>query len=124
MNKLMALQFLRNLGHENGVTEIRILGASFYGNQLLRKNGATVSGYYDPDHYEEAVEHMERFDGIGNIYCCLNPAHPDLIARSRNCLRSYPKATTGDDEVINLNWLPVDVDPYRPAGIPSNYRPL
>ncbi len=37
---------------------------------------------------------------------------------------SYPKATTGDDEIVRINWLPIDVDPYRPAEISSTEAEL
>jgi hypothetical protein len=33
---------------------------------------------------------------------------------------AYPQSTTSDDEVIRINWLPIDIDPYRPSNVPSS----
>ncbi len=114
------IAYLHTLGHKDGVTEFRILDAGqAYGGKIVRRNRATVSGYYDTAHYEKGVIDIRPYIGVGNVYATLNPAHPDLRARSCNRLTHFPKATTGDDEVIRLCWLPIDVDPYRPAEIPS-----
>jgi len=118
------LSYLRTLGHQDGVTEIRILDAASNWGRIVRRSRATVSGYYDRDHYEKAIHDMRPYNGVGNIYACLNPAHPELQARACNRLVPYPKATTGDDEIIRLNWLPIDVDPFRPSEIPATEAEL
>ena len=33
---------------------------------------------------------------------------------------AYPQSTTSDDKVTHINWLPIDIDPYRPSNIPSS----
>jgi predicted P-loop ATPase len=53
------------------------------------------------------------------VYFTLNPVQPELLSRSNNRLKNRPKATTTDKEIIFRIWLPVDVDPIRPAEISS-----
>jgi putative DNA primase/helicase len=42
-----------------------------------------------------------------------------LLARSANKVTGYAKTTTRDRDIVRRRWLPVDLDPVRPAGIPS-----
>jgi len=42
-----ALSYLQILGHEQGVTEIRIIGAALYRGHVARRNNAVISGYYN-----------------------------------------------------------------------------
>jgi len=114
------LGYLKQLGHEDSVTEIRIIGAAWYRGQVTRRNKATLSGYYDPAHYSQAVQDLQPYNGIGNIYATLNPVAPEIHARAHNRLVPYPQLTTSDDEVTRINWLPIDIDPYRPSNIPSS----
>ena len=44
---------------------------------------------------------------------------PDLLARSCNRLKKFAATTTRDADIIALHWLPVDLDPKRPADISS-----
>jgi len=113
------LTYLHALRHEGGVTEVRILGAGVQGGRIVRLNGATVSGYYDPEYYEKLLMDIRPYNGIGNTYTTLNPAHHHLLARACNRLVHRPKATTGDNEISRLFWLPIDVDPYRPSETPA-----
>ena len=120
----LMLAYLHLLGHQDGVTEIRILNAGIYRGRIVWRSQGIVSGYYDSDHYEKAVQDIRPYNGTGNIYTCLNPAHPDLLARACNRLVPYSRATTGDAEIIRLNWVPIDIDPYRPSGIPATEKEL
>jgi hypothetical protein len=116
--KELARQFLRqHISQPDTVLEIRILGAAVRGSKIVRHNSAINSGYYDPDHIDKAVDDAWHFNGFGNIYFTLNPVHPQLICRADNRIETYARATTGDDGIAHINWLPVDVDPYRPTGI-------
>ena len=43
----------------------------------------------------------------------------DLLARSCNAFGAYAKHTTSDTDIVVRRWLPIDLDPVRPAGISS-----
>ena len=116
----LSLSFLSQLGHEQGVTEIRIIGAVPSRGQVSRRSKATISGYYDAAHYPQAIQDLQPYNGVGNIYAALNPVAPEIHARAHNRLVPYPQSTTSDDEVSRINWLPIDIDPYRPSNIPSS----
>ena len=47
-------------------------------------------------------------------------ARPRLIARAQNHLRENAKTTTSDAEITRRTALLIDLDPTRPAGIPSS----
>jgi hypothetical protein len=80
------------------------------------KDRTAVSGYFD-DH-EELVEEATKLDGRGFIvYVTLNPVQPALLARAQNKIKTYPKATTSDADILRRRWLPVDLDPVRPADV-------
>ena len=79
----------------------------------------TMAGYYD-DH-ELFAKHVRQADkqAKGNIYFTLQVIDHRLLARALN--RMLPlKATTTDRDVLAYRWLPVDLDPIRPAGISSS----
>ena len=94
--------------HDAGDTfEIRIPDAG---------SARTISGYFtDFAKAAEEIEHYTR--GGAAIYVTINPVDPRLIGRSNNCLKARAKNTTADKDITRLNWLPVDGDPPRPAGI-------
>ena len=46
--------------------------------------------------------------------------HPDLFARSVNTYQKYAIETTADKDILRRQWLPIDLDPIRPAGISSS----
>ncbi len=89
------------------VTEVRIPGRP------------TMAGYFD-DH-ELFSRHVQQADKQmkGNIYFTLQVIDDRLLARSFNRMLSL-KETTTDKDVIAYRWLPVDLDPVRPAGISSS----
>lgn len=85
----------------------------------------TLSGYFDDlDSLVLMCKHLSgnSFKGakIEAVYTTLNPLNPDLLARSCNRLADYARNTTGDKDVTRRIWLPIDVDPVRPAGICAN----
>ena len=115
-----SISYLQNLGHERGVTEIRIIGATVYRGQAVRRSNAILTGYYDVPNYTKAIQDIVPYNGVGNIYATLNPVARDIHARAHNRLVAYPRSTTTDDEIARINWLPIDIDPYRPSDIPSS----
>ncbi|MDP9438168.1 MAG: hypothetical protein M3P49_05430 [Actinomycetota bacterium] len=82
------------------------------------KDRTPVSGYFD--NFDELARQATELEGRGfAVYVTLNPAKPALLARARNRLKAYPKATTSDADILRRSWLPVDLDPVRPADVSS-----
>ena len=106
------------------VVEVRILkvwGKSpAWGNDFAK---GTVSGYFDDhDSFCKAVREADKFKH-GGIYFTLQVIDPRLIGRAFNRLKPS-NLTTSDHNVLNYRWLPVDIDPVRPAGISSSDKEL
>lgn len=83
---------------------------------------ATVAGYFDADHIEEAAQAVAGLNGTAKgVYFTPNPCKPDLLARCAYRIDRRGKAdpTTSDHEIERRCWLLVDCDPDRPAGICS-----
>ena len=75
----------------------------------------SVSGYYDDlgGMARDAASLDERAKGI---YFTLNPLRPEALARSPNQLRRGRQGGgASDTDVVKRRWLPVDLDPVRPA---------
>ena len=89
------------------------------------KYKTTIAGYFDD--YEAAARDVAKLsnfnhNGTGKtpaIYLTLNKIKPDLLARYYNRLEYRAKETTPDKDIISLEWLPIDIDAVRPAGISS-----
>ena len=80
----------------------------------------TISGYFeDFEELAHAVARLEdhRYPGI---YWTLNPVNRALLARADHKLKSFAENTTSDGDILCRRWLPVDLDPKRPAGISSS----
>ena len=86
--------------------------------RILNTRQATVSGYFnDP---EKLIQAVQGWSGKApGVYLTLNPVNPDLLARVQNRLIPYAKHTTSDSDILCRRWLPIDLDPKRPAGISS-----
>lgn len=92
--------------------EIRIPKANKYGH--------TSHGYFND--YEKAAKWAAGMSDRGNvsgIYITLNEIDPSVAGRA--CNRMVEKAinATTDKEITSLEWLPIDIDAIRPAGISS-----
>lgn len=104
-------QFLRLVA--DPVVELRQLNV---GN---RKR--TDCGYFDDiDTATDEVLRLDRKEPPAAIYCTLNTLQPELLARYRNRMEDWAKATTTDAQIVRRRWLFGDLDPKRPAGIPSS----
>ncbi len=94
----------------NSVVEIRIPKAN--------KFGQTFAGYFD--NANDALNAVYKYDGkVPGIYVTLNAINPALLARYSNRIEDNAKLTTSDGDVINREWVFLDVDPIRPAGVSS-----
>lgn len=107
---------LRAYHPDGDVIELRIPGAGKY--------KATVSGYYDD--YEAAARdaagmtnhnHPQGTGKTPAVYFTLNKIDQDLLARYYNRMEYRAKETTADNDVVSLEWLPIDVDAVRPSNI-------
>ena len=91
-----------------------------WGGQFAK---GTVSGYFD-DHeaFCKAVQQADKVEH-GGIYFTLQVIDPRLIARAFNRLKPS-NLTTSDHNVFKYRWIPIDIDPVRPAGISSSDKEL
>lgn len=80
---------------------------------------AIIAGWYNDK--VKATKAAAELDSIGaeGIYITVNPCQEPLLARANNRLIASV-ARTQDAEISRLNWLPIDIDPQRPAGISSS----
>lgn len=106
------------------VVEVRI--PKVYGKSVAWGNGfakGVVSGYFD-DHqaFCDAVKHADKYTHSG-IYFSLQVIDPRLIGRAFNRLKPSD-LTTSDNNVIAYRWLPIDIDPLRPAGVSASDNEL
>jgi hypothetical protein len=79
----------------------------------------TLSGYFDDA--EKMLKAAAEISGRcgATVYFTLNSMNRDLLARSVNHVTKYAKNTTTDANILRLRFLPLDLDPVRPAGISS-----
>ena len=98
-----------------GVVEIRGLHVP-----TGRGKPCTVAGYFlDLDKAAEAAAALDTRKAAG-VYLVLNEVNPALLARSPDQLTDHLDPTTSDGDIIRRRWLPLDVDPIRPAGVSSS----
>jgi hypothetical protein len=101
---------LRVLYRPDQIIELRIPN--------VPRGTGTIAGWFD--NVEELADAALELNGrVPGLYTTLNEINPALLARCRNRLERWIKATTSDRDVIRRRWLPLDFDPVRPAGIPS-----
>jgi hypothetical protein len=121
MNKQMAKQqmaaiqkALAVMAKPGQVIEVRIVGVD-------GRKGRVDSGYFD--NFEQLARaipsYTRRAEGI---YITLNPVNPALLARAANRIKPWSNLTTTDTDIIYRQWLPIDIDPVRPAGISSTHE--
>lgn len=86
--------------------------------RCLKTRWGTVSGFFND--FDELAAITAQLSGtVSAVYVTLNPVNPDLLARANNRIERYATRTTGDADIVNRRWLPIDFDPVRPAGISS-----
>ncbi len=99
-----AFRLLRNADE---VAELRMPGT---------KKGH-IGGYFS--NYEALLDAVEAHNGVANVLVTLNPVNPALLARANNKAISRLKPTVSDADILQRNWLLVNINPVRPAGISS-----
>ena len=96
-----------------GVHELRVPKAGRRG---------TISGYFNsPDALAEAAARLDEDPSLKAIYVTLNPCNPALLARAANRIQERAESTTSDADIVQRQWLLIDGDPVRPAGISSTH---
>ncbi len=80
-----------------------------------------VAGYFDDlTMMANAIYHADNKYRAAGIYYVLNPSDKALLGRAYNRLKERVDCTTADPNILARRWLPVDLDPVRPAGISSS----
>ncbi|MCK9519530.1 MAG: phage/plasmid primase, P4 family [Dehalococcoidia bacterium] len=103
------------------VVEIRAVGVHGSNRGWEGRVGPAgiVSGYFDrADDFARCAALLDAA-GARGVYYTLNPVNPALIARASNRLK-VPKSTSQDPDVVCIRWLPIDLDPRRPADISAS----
>ena len=115
---------MSKLDRENAEAAIRVLscGKQWTWEVRVPKAGRfrTISGYLNNlDALVDALEALsnEEYEGV---YYTLNPVNPALLARANNATKNYAQQTSSDPDVAQRQWLLIDIDPVRPAGISSS----
>lgn len=76
-----------------------------------------VSGWFNDFSAAAAAVAMVDARGAAGVYATINPCDFALLARRNNRVEDRPKETTKDEHITRRRWLPIDIDPIRPAGI-------
>ncbi len=103
---------IERLFRAGDVIEVRIPKTGRYG---------VISGYFDD--FETLATELHRADcryRPAGVYYTINPCVPALLGRAYNRLKERADLTTGDADIRLRRWLPIDLDPVRPAGISSS----
>lgn len=80
-----------------------------------------VAGYFDDrDELIAAISSADMRYRAPGVYYVLNQLDPALLGRACNRLRERAEHTTADNNILRRRWLPIDLDPVRPAGISSS----
>lgn len=90
--------------------------------RLLKTNRGTISGYFD--NVDDLFKAIRRYDGKYNIFFTMNPIVQDVASRSVNHFTEWAKNTTSDKETAHRDWILIDLDPERPAGVSSTDEEL
>lgn len=90
--------------------------------RILKTKASTISGYFN--NVDDLYKSIKRYDGKYNIFFTLNPIVQDVASRSVNRLKEWAKNTTTDKEIARRDWILIDLDPERPAGISSTDEEL
>lgn len=117
-NREEILKALAYLFDKGDVVELRALS-----EQGGRKR--TDAGYFDFAHWSVLADAAVRLNTQGAaVYATLNPVNPQLLGRYHNRIQQGAALTTNDSQIILRRWLPIDVDPQRPAGTSATQEQL
>lgn len=106
MNKLEIRKAYDVIKGEKKLVEIRVIA----GNR-------TFSGYFTD--YERLIQEVERFDDY-QIYFVFNEINSACFSRMQANTIMTSKQTTSDNDIVNRDWILIDIDPERISGVSSN----
>jgi hypothetical protein len=82
--------------------------------------GAVVGYFYDHNALAASISAADATYRAAGVYYVLNQINPALLGRAYNRLKERAEYTAADNNIVLRRWLPVDLDPVRPAGISSS----
>ena len=89
--------------------------------RIPKTRAGVVAGYFDnPSIMADAICHADTKYRASGVYYVLNTITPSLLGRAYNRLKERAEHTTANNNILGRRWLPVDLDPVRPAGISSS----
>jgi len=106
------------------IIEVRLLGAYQKASLWQQKFAkGTVCGYYD--NFKAFASDGRSIDSLklSAAYFTLQVIDPRLLGRANNRFLPSDK-TTSHKDVIFYRWLPIDIDPVRPAGVSASDEEL
>ena len=109
INEAALRQWFDIFKSHNPLVEIRLLGGK-----------KTASGYFtDIDTIiREITPYTQDKRTNWSCYFTLNSLHPDCYKREQqNCIKTFISNTTTDNDVIGRDWVLIDVDCNRIAGV-------
>ncbi|MBU2166576.1 MAG: hypothetical protein KKF88_01945, partial [Alphaproteobacteria bacterium] len=74
-------------------------------------------GWFDDLSQLAAAAKKASDAGARSVYVTLNPVKPALLARCANRVQEQTKTATSDNDILTRRWLPIDLDPVRPADV-------
>lgn len=110
-------KFLNTIWKKGEVREIRAM-------ETGDTKRITAGWFDDPDKAAPIIEQLDRSGKYQAIYLTMQVCHSGLLARCANKVKNFAKTTTSDKDIISLQYLLIDCDPKRPAGISSSAAEL
>lgn len=110
MNELAIRKTFEALQKGESPIEVRIISGK-----------ATFSGYFKD--VDNLIDKLKPFDRVptANIYFVLNEINDACYSREQcECFIQKPKQTTSDSDIVGREWLLIDIDPVRSAGVSSS----
>ena len=90
--------------------------------RVIQGRGKSLSGYFkDIDKAVTALDNLpENQLRNANVYITLNQIKEDCYARLQQDRICVPAETTADGDIVNYEWLFIDLDPVRAKGTSSS----
>ena len=107
----------------DGVAEVRVLGIRGKGPWSDFASKSAVGFFDDKEKMAAAIEAVEKEGSATGIYVTLNKINPDISARAYNKLKANVSGA-GDEHIEKINWIPIDIDPFRVTGVSSSKEEL
>ena len=105
INEQALLQWWDIFKKGNPLVEVRLIGSN-----------KTASGYFSD--VETLIKQINPLSQDYNIYFTLNPIKPECYGREqKDKIVLKPKNTTKDNEILCRDWVLIDVDCNRVAGV-------